>query len=202
MMTRPRFYILDHPIHPWGDYGDILAQGMAHRTDAGVLEVERTGPFIPQVTLPGIGEVVVTEQLRQALDGSGMKGLAFERVVKRLIVRSEWHRWDQTADEPAEHPDSGEPADYVFGRPHSAEASEQMGDLWAIQLNRDAQTRRDKPIVQHQRQIKLVTSSWHGQDIFGAQGVGYVYATEAAKAWFERHVAGQLTFEEAATVAV
>lgn len=194
-----RFYVIDRPNHPWGDYGDILTQGMAHRGDSGVLEIKRTGPFVPPVTLPGIGEVVVTEVMRQALLRSGLKGFGFETVVKRLIVRSDWNSWDQEADEPAEHPESGEPEDYVLGQPHSAEADEQMGDVWSLELNRDAQTHREQRIVQHRRQIRLVTSTWQGQDIFGAHGVGFVYVTEGAKSWFEQHAAGHLIFEEAAT---
>ena len=194
----PRFFIINHPKHRWGDYGDILTHGMAHRVD-GVLEIERTGPFVPTMTLPGIGEVVVTEETRQVLGRSGLKGFGFEPVVKRLIVRSDWNMWDQEADEPAEHPESGEPEDYVLGQPHSAEADEEMGDVWALELNRDAQTIREQPIVEHRRQIKLVTSTWRGQDIFGAEGVGFVYVTEAGKVWFERNVPGQLAFEEAAT---
>jgi hypothetical protein len=198
----PRFFIVRRPNYPWGDYGDILTQGMAHRGDGGVLEIERTGPFVPAITLPGIGEVVVTEELRQALGRSGLKGFKFETVVKRLIVRSDWDTWDQDATEPAEHPESGEPEDYVLGQPHSAEADEQMGDLWALELNRDAQTSREQRIVQHRRQIKLMTSTWQGQDIFGAQGVGFIYVTDTAKSWFERNVPGHLIFEEAATEAV
>jgi hypothetical protein len=74
-----------------------------------------------------------------------------------------------------------------------------MGDLWALELNRDAQTSREQRIVEHRRQIKLMTSTWQGQDIFGAQGVGFIYVTETAKSWFERNLPGHLTFEEAAT---
>jgi hypothetical protein len=196
-----RFYIINHRNHPWGDYGDILSQGMAHRGDGGVLEIERTGPFVPPITLPGIGEIVVTEEVRQSLAQSGLKGFAFETVVKRLIVRSEWNAWDPAADEPAEHPESGEPEDYVLGQPHSIEADEQMGNLWALELNRDAQTHREQRIVQHRREIKLVTNTWKGQDIFGAKGVGFIYVTESAKAWFEQKAPGQLTFEEAAVTA-
>jgi hypothetical protein len=196
----PRFYIIGCPKHPWGDYGHILTQGMAHRGESGILEIERTGPFIPPITLPGIGEVVVTEALRQALGRSGLKGFAFETVVKRLIVQSEWNTWDQGANRPAEYPESGEPEDYVLGQPHSIDADERMGNLWALELNHDAQTHRERRTIQHRHEIKLVTSTWQGQDIFGAQGVGFIYVTESAKDWFERNVPGQLKFEEAAVM--
>jgi hypothetical protein len=175
-----RFYIINTPKHPWGDYGYILTQGMAHRGDSGILEIERTGPFVPAVTMPGIGEIVVTEKL--------------------LIVSSDWNLWDQDADEPREHTESGEPEDYVLGQPHSVEADEQMGNLWALELNRDAQTQRERRIVEHRREIKLVTSTWRGQDIFAAQGVRFIYLTESAKVWFERNVPGGLTFEVASVL--
>lgn len=197
----PRFFIIDRSTHPWGDYGDMLTQGMAYRGDSGVLEIERTGPFIPPMTFPGIGEVVVTDELRQQLERSALKGFVFEPVVKRLIVQSDWNTWDQLAEEPAEHPESGEPEDYVLGQPHSVDAAAQMGNLWAIRLNREAQTQREQRIVQSRREIKLVTTTWSGQDIFAAQGVGFVYITETAKLWLEGHLPGQLTFEDAATVA-
>jgi hypothetical protein len=195
-----RFYIINTPKHPWGDYGYILTQGMAHRGDSGILEIERTGPFVPAVTMPGIGEIVVTEKLRQTLGRSGLKGFSFETVVKRLIVSSDWNLWDQDADEPREHTESGEPEDYVLGQPHSVEADEQMGNLWALELNRDAQTQRERRIVEHRREIKLVTSTWRGQDIFAAQGVRFIYLTESAKVWFERNVPGGLTFEVASVL--
>jgi hypothetical protein len=197
----PRFFIIDHSEHPWGDYGDMLTQGMACRGDSGVLEIERTGPFIPPMTFPGLGEVVVTDELRLRLERSALKGFVFEPVVKRLIVQSDWNTWDQLAEDPAEHPKSGEPEDYVLGQPHSVDAAAQMGNLWAIRLNREAQTQREQRIVQSRREIKLVNTTWRGQDIFGAQGVAFVYITEAAKLWLEGHLPGQLAFEEAATVA-
>jgi hypothetical protein len=173
---------------------------MAHRGDGGVLEVERTGPYVPPITLPGIGEVVVTDAMRRALGQSDLKGFGFETAIKRLVVRSDWHTWDQTADEPPEHPESGEPEGYVLDQPHSAQADEHMGSLWSLELNRDAQTHREKRIVQHRRQIRLVTTTWGRQDIFGAQGVGFVYVTESAKAWLEQNAAGHLTFEEASVM--
>ena len=39
----------------WGDYGSILIKGMSRhlpRRD-NLIQVERTGPFIPSITLPG-----------------------------------------------------------------------------------------------------------------------------------------------------
>lgn len=59
-------YILRQPEFPWGDYGAILVSGMtAHlgRED-GLLQLERTGPFVPPLFMPGVGDIVVTEQFK------------------------------------------------------------------------------------------------------------------------------------------
>ena len=44
---------------PWGDYGDVLVNGMSSggRDDDGFIKLERTGPFIPPITFPGIHAV-------------------------------------------------------------------------------------------------------------------------------------------------
>ena len=55
----------------WGDYGNILISGMSRhlpRKD-NLIQLERTGPFIPPITLPGIGDIVVTSDLKNELEG-------------------------------------------------------------------------------------------------------------------------------------
>jgi hypothetical protein len=40
-----------------------------HRSREGAqLRLERTGPFAPKVTFPGIGDVILTEAMKKALD--------------------------------------------------------------------------------------------------------------------------------------
>jgi hypothetical protein len=66
----------------WGDYGDMLQHGMAHRRTDGRLALERTGPYVPPITMPGIGDVVVTSDTRKLL----------EDRVQFLIGRKSTHR--------------------------------------------------------------------------------------------------------------
>lgn len=194
----PKFFMLQEPLHPWGDYGDTLVSGMAERIND-ELQLKRTGPYIPPISLPGIGEVVVTDSFRRSLEESGLRGLVFEPVKKHHIARSEWHTWNTSNDEPPEFPESGEPEDYVLAKPHSPEAADEMGDLWAIILDKGAQVFRERPNAQSNRYILLRTRSWQGQDIFGSKDVGFIYATDRAKLWLETHAPNQLAFEEAST---
>lgn len=192
------FYIVDRPENAWGDYGDILAHGMSYHEvgEPNLLQLERTGPFISPITFPGIGDIVVTSTFRHLLETSGLKGVRFKPVAKNLIVNSDWHTWDQNADEPAEYPADGEPEGYIFGREHSSEAGRQIGDLWEVALTRTARTFRAKAICT-KRDIQLITGSWQGDDLFRAHDVEYVYATEKAKSWLEEHAAGCVGFSMA-----
>jgi len=133
-MGDERVYRLEGAEGPWGDYGRILIHGMSIHLprEDGLIQLERTGPFIPPITFPGAGDVVVTRELRVALEGSGLTGLGFGALIKQHIVRLEWESWDGDADEPAEYPEGGEPEDYILGRPHSASAANAMGILAGI----------------------------------------------------------------------
>jgi hypothetical protein len=194
-----KFYILRQPNSPWGDYSDILTHGMATRADeeGALLHLERTGPFVPALTFPGLSEIVVTEAFRKQLESSGLAGLHFEPVVKERIVHLDWHLWDMSADDMLDKtPESGEPEDYILTKTHSQTVSDMMGDLWSIKLSETATVRREgRPT-----RILLEASSWHGDDIFGAVSVGYIYVTEKARAWFELHAPKLVAFKDVEVV--
>jgi hypothetical protein len=196
-----KFYYLDRKRrHPWGDYHDILMHGMSCHLgrDGGLIQLERTGPFVPPISFPGIGDIVVTDEFRRRLETSGLAGLRFAKVIKKLIVRSDWHTWDQTAGQPPQFPDSGEPEDYVLEQPHSTAAAQAMGELWELVLNPSARVYRAKRICTRE-DIFLLPDSWQGEDLFKAQGVGSIYASEQAKDWLEEHVGDYVALQEART---
>ena len=59
-----------------GDYDRILEHGMGGhlpRRD-GRMELERTGPHVPAVTLPGLGSAVVTEAARLRMLDADLTG--------------------------------------------------------------------------------------------------------------------------------
>jgi hypothetical protein len=91
-----KFYILGKQGNSWGDYHQILMHGMScHLDRAGdLIQLERTGPFVPPISQPGIGDIVVTDAFRKKLEASGLLGLRFQPVIKKLIVHSDWHTWD------------------------------------------------------------------------------------------------------------
>jgi hypothetical protein len=195
-----KFYTLEKQRHSWGDYYDILMHGMScHRgRDGSRIQLKRTGPFVPPISLPGSSDIVVTDVFRGKLEASGMAGLRFQPVIKTLIVRSDWHTWDREADDPAEYPDGGEPESYILEQPHSASIGKQMGELWEVLPNESARVHRAKCICTR-ADILLLPDSWQGEDLFRAQGVGYIYATERAKSWLEEQARDYVAFQEART---
>lgn len=202
-MAARFFTIKAHSIIPggWGDYGDILQQGMAAHAprENGRLALERTGPYIPPITFPGIGGMMVlTSRARSDLDSSGLTGFTFQPVVKKLIVELRWEQWGLDADVPAEYPETGEPEDYILSKSHSPEAAAALGDLWEVVVSRTAKvTKPDKPYTRDlYKEFRIVSSSWDGTDIFGSNDVGYDFFTERAQDWFFGHWGEYLDFEE------
>lgn len=189
--------ILDSPEVPWGDYGDILLCGVtAHlsRQD-GMLQLERTGPFIPPISFSGIRDIVVTDVCRALLEASGLTGFTFRPVIKRHIVHLEWERWDRTTEDPPEFPETGEPEDYILERPHSPEIAEGMGNLWEVVLGEHAVVERvPRGPGSTDNDIYVVQASWDGTDFFRASTVGYVYVSEQAKTWLEQVAAEWVSF--------
>ena len=167
-----RYYRLFASETPWYDYGDILVQGMSSHLDRhnGLLQLERTGPFVPPITFPGLGDVVVTDDFKTQLETSDLTGIAFRPVIKARIVRIDWHEWSRDQEEPPEYPTSGEPEDYVLENAHDAELAERIGELWEICV----------PL--------LANPSQADTDWFLSTSDGENYVSESAKTFLESRV--------------
>ncbi|MEW6279479.1 MAG: hypothetical protein AB1758_12690 [Candidatus Eremiobacterota bacterium] len=194
-----RFYMLEKPAHPWGDFHDILMHGRALRQE-GTLHLERTAPFVPPISQPNPGDLVVTDEFRRMLKVSGLQGLAFRAVVKRRIVLSDWHNWDPHASWPEVFPRESEPEGYLLDSPHSEALSDQLGDLWEVVLEDTARIRTEKPICESPEEVALVGSSWKGADLFRARGFLLPYATQHARTWLSTYAADIVSFVEARVI--
>lgn len=123
---------------PWGDYGHILYHGMSMHASrsGGKIRLERTGPEIFPITFPI--DVIVTDEFRRAFEKSGLRGVQFRPVIKHHIVELDWSAWDTAEDEAPEMPGSGEPEDYILGRPHSPSAAAAMPELWELSTSEES----------------------------------------------------------------
>jgi len=173
---------------PWGDYGNILGSGMsAHlsRKD-GLIQLERTAPFVPPISFPGIGDIVVTGAFRAELEASGLTGFTFAPIIKARIVESNWETWDRGASKPNAHPPGGEPENYILARPHQPELADRVGALWELVPGLGGTVERRK-IGPGPRDVEILLRPCGTDDFFRAEGVRYNYVTQRAMEWLVAH---------------
>jgi hypothetical protein len=179
----------------WGDYGDILQHGMSMhlpRRD-GKISLERTGPYIPPITFPSA--IILTSEARELFESSGLSGSSFLPVEKAHIVELHWENWDLDLVWPPKLPESGEPEDYILAEPHSASASDALGELWEVAVPATAKIIRPQPIVRSYKELTLDLSTWNGADLFRGDGYGGILFAERARNWFSERWGRFVTFD-------
>lgn len=201
--TVADFYRLESPNVPWGDYGSILVHGMTSCSarDDGSPELQRTGPFVPPITFPGLDCIVVIDTLRDQLQSSGLTGFSFVPAIKSVIVPIEWHEWDLLSDEPPFYPEEGEPESYISEDEHSPELARSMPELSRLVIARGATEIRVPEGVHHggDGQIFIRAASWQGADFFRADTTLYNYVSARARQWLLDHYPAWLAFKPVQT---
>jgi hypothetical protein len=190
-MTQSFFKIDGRQVFPkdWGGYGDILQHGMTThmgRRD-GKLSLERTGPYIPPITFPM--EIILTSDARRLLESSGLSGFSFLPVAKAHIAELHWEKWDLNLDWPPKLPESGEPEDYVLAEPHSASASDALGELWEVVVSKTGKmihppSMNAKSYMRPYPGFSFDSSTWNGADLFCGEGSGWILCSVRARDWF------------------
>jgi hypothetical protein len=125
-----------------------------------------------------------------------LTGFTFRPVEKVLTVELPWENWDLTADEPAHFPDSGEPEDYILGKPNSAAASAALGDLWEVLVPDTAIILRPQSIANSYKELRLDLSTWNGADLFRSSGYRAILFTERAREWLSDNWGKYVEFDE------
>lgn len=169
------------PSGPWGDHGRVLAHGLsAHRARVdGRIQLERVGPGIAPLTMPGIGDVVVTDALRARLLAERIPGLSFAAVDKVHVARVPWETWSS--------PPSGEPEDSVLTAPHDPATAEELGPLWELVLPARGQSaaRGGVPGVRGTKTFHLDLGDAEPLPLFRATNSRSVFVSASFHARFE-----------------
>lgn len=173
---------------PWGDYGSILVSGMtAHlERDKGLIQLERTAPYVPPMFKSGLWELCVTNDIKLKIENTEQLNIEFRPVIKKHIVELDWTSWDFNAADPKYYPESGEPCDYILEKPHSKEQADKIGEIWEIVINKNGTVDSNGVLI-----FQNIIS-----DVFQAVNLGYILATERFKDWAEKHAGDWIQFEE------
>ena len=194
------FKISERSIFPgdWGDYGHFLQHGMTDHLPKfnERLALERTGPYIPPITLPGISDIVLTTEAQRLLQSSGLSGFSFLPVEKTHIVELPWETWDLNAEEPAIVPESGEPEDYILGKPHSPSTAAALGELLEIVVPSTATILRPRSVVSSYKELQIDRTTWNGADLFRGEGYRSILFSEHARAWFSENWGRFVLFDQ------
>jgi hypothetical protein len=197
-MAQDYFAIRAHDA-PWGDYGRTLVHGMSKRLprSEGMIQLERCGPFVPPISVPGIGDVVVTGATRAAFEASDLVGVRFQKVILARVARWDWKEWDTTLPMPPLLPTSREPADYVLASPHDARTAAEIGDLWEIVADPWGKATSEVVRGARPRKSRILFEPGAGQapDLFRADGLGHLFASLRGRDWLERKAGEWLTFQ-------
>lgn len=196
---QPTFWVARaRPILPvaWGDYGDMLQHGMSMHSPRfeGRLALERTGPYITPITMPA-SAIIITREVRASLEASGLTGFTVANVEKARIVEMHWEFWDLEADTPEEYPDSGEPEDYILGKPHSPQTAEALGELFELATTATFTIIRPER-VRSFRDLSIDSSTWDGSDLIKSKDYGAMLFSEAACVWFSENWGEYLEFKQ------
>ena len=120
-------------LRQWGDYGSILCNGLVSSVpEDGPCRLQRTGPFVPPISIAFRRVVVVRDDIKARLERSGLRGVGgFRPLVLEKVVCIPWHEWDweQPLDGPR-LPFNGEPEEYIYHNPHDPETAAKLPPLW------------------------------------------------------------------------
>jgi hypothetical protein len=156
----------------WGDFGKLLICGLAERDQGGILELRRTGPFAPPISiLNWLNTIVVTAAFRKEVSESFPFLPAFRQVKLLHVPEFRWEHWDRTKDLPCDHlPPMREIEDLIDGQPHSNIAASEIGALWECKAQPLAGARTEL-IQRHYGDtdcdVRLLTSRIPDGDFFG-----------------------------------
>ena len=146
----------------WGDYGDILCNGLCLNSEEEPLRLGRAGPSMPPISFPVASRsIVVTDEARQQLTQTGISGIGeFRPAIIEKAVAINWAEWNKAKQLDGDKlPFNGEPEEFILHNAHDESVAAILGKLW----------------VWHPSRIGKVLRSSDGVEIEGVLGKADVF---------------------------
>lgn len=121
-----KYYLVKNREMPWGDYGNILFTGILKTFDKNyhdidTYEIERTGPYIPEIYIGDSKKLVLKKEIFDLLLSYDIKAtFKLHNTIIKKFIKIEWQLWDP-AKNPEKYPQAGEPFNYIKYGKHNKE---------------------------------------------------------------------------------
>lgn len=82
------YFIIRNKKMPWGDYGNTLFRGFLNVMDKNfhdleTPELERTGPYIPEIYIANTRDLVISNRVKNLFEVYGITGIESYREIKK-----------------------------------------------------------------------------------------------------------------------
>lgn len=190
----------------WGDSGNVIVHGSIGLHDeleghTGPVNLERTGPCCPKLTLPGLHTLIVTDSFRKKLTESPFVGLSYCDVNLEKCIDMPWQNFPRNADESPVLGNGETAEDNFYRAPHSPMAASKMEKLWQCNLEVGCAIEIINQTSPWDYDVAIDPNSWNGRHLFLGRDksaiIGkWIVTTDTGKHWFETNDVGWIEFRE------
>lgn len=114
-----KYYLLKNRSMPWGDYGDMLFSGLLkvldeHYDDLEIPEIQRAGPYFPDIYMANTCNIIVTDREKTLLESSDISGISgYRRAIVKKMVDIDWQSWNLDSEDPLFYPKGKSSINYI-----------------------------------------------------------------------------------------
>jgi hypothetical protein len=178
---------------PWGDYGDILFKGLLNVMDKNFNdleypEIERTGPYIPEIYIANSVNLVVVDNIKTLIEKSDLSGIKkFKKIIKKKIVDIKWMEWDMNMKDPLFYPKGGAPENYILKNRHNKDSMEKTPLIWSVEIEKKYKLKKISDKTDDKYYTDIILDNKPECDIFIPENMLFVIVSEEFKKMMDKN---------------
>jgi hypothetical protein len=196
------YYILRNKQMPWGDYGNILYTGLLttldkNYNDLEYPELERTGPYIPDMYIANSIDLVIVDNLKDIIEKSKLTGIKkYQKIIKKKIVGINWTEWDMKNKKPLFYPKGNEPENYILKNENNEELKNQMPDVWKMIIEKEYTLKKISENMDNINFTDIALTDIPEKDIFVPNNMLFIIVSENFKKTMDKNNIGTLEYKK------
>ena len=168
-----------------------------HYDDLEVPEIERTGPYFPDIYMANTSNIIVTDRVKTLLESSDISGITgYRRAIVKKMVDIDWQSWDLDSEDPLFYPKGNSPINYIRQGANSQDLIRSAPQVWELLVGRDGEIKKLSDTCDYLDFSNLVLASSPSIDIFQPKNMLFIVVSERFKAFIEREKISTLSFVE------